>query len=328
MILLTGAAGFIGFHTAQKLLERGHAVIGVDSLNDYYDVRLKKSRLAQIENHQAFTFYHANIADKAAMDAIIAKHPEITAIVHLAAQAGVRYSLENPFAYLESNLTGQMVMLEIARHLPKLTHFVYASSSSVYGNSTQSPFNAEARADQPVSLYAATKRSGELLAHSYAELYGIPSTGLRFFTVYGPWGRPDMAYFSFTKAILNDTPIKVLNQGNLRRDFTYIDDIVYGITRCVDKPPVKGGKVTIGDTGHRILNLGNHRPVMLGDFITTIEKALGKKAIRENAPMAAGDVFETCADINGAKMVLGFEPQTTLDVGIPKFVDWYRGYYK
>lgn len=328
MILVTGAAGFIGFHVVKKLLSRGHAVIGVDSLNDYYDVALKKARLAQIEDHKAFTFYRANIADQAAIGAIMRDNPDITAIVHLAAQAGVRYSLENPHAYADSNLTGQLVMLEAARCAKKLQHFVYASSSSVYGNATQAPFPETARTNQPVSLYAATKRAGELMAHAYSELYKIPATGLRFFTVYGPYGRPDMAYFSFTKAILENTPIKVFNNGDLRRDFTYIDDIVYGVIKAIDKPPTPTSRYRIGDAQHRIFNLGNHRPVMLGDFITTIEKALGKKAVRENAPMAAGDVYETCADITSAKDVLGFEPQTTIDTGIPKFVDWYRTYYK
>lgn len=323
MILLTGAAGFIGFHTARALLAQGHAVIGVDALNDYYDVSLKKARLDQLQKQQGFTFYHANIADRGAMADIAARHAGIDTIIHLAAQAGVRYSLENPFAYAESNLMGQMVMLETARHLKDLKHLVYASSSSVYGNTTPPPFAVDARADQPVSLYAATKRAGEMLAYSYADLYGIPATGLRFFTVYGPWGRPDMAYFSFTKAILAGQPIKVFNNGDLRRDFTYIDDIVDGILASAGKPPEKSGS----HAPHRVLNLGNHRPVMLGDFITTLENALGKKAIRENAPMAAGDVYETCADITLSQKLLGFEPKTTLDAGIPRFVDWYRSYY-
>lgn len=328
MILLTGAAGFIGFHVAKKLLSRGLAVAGIDSLNDYYDPALKRARIAQIEDHKAFTFHQADIADEQAIRGIMDKYPDITAIVHLAAQAGVRYSLENPHAYAHSNLNGQLVMLEAARHAKKLQHFVYASSSSVYGNATHAPFPETARTNQPVSLYAATKRAGELLTHSYTHLYGFPATGLRFFTVYGPWGRPDMAYFSFTKAILEDKPIKVFNNGDLRRDFTYIDDVVYGVVHAVEKPPQTGGAHVIGDAPHRILNLGNHRPVMLGDFITTIEKALGKKAIRENAPMAPGDVYETCADISAARDVLGFEPKTTLDTGIPKFVEWYKGYYK
>lgn len=328
MILITGAAGFIGFHVVHKLLSRGHAVVGIDSLNDYYDVNLKKARLDQIKDHKAFTFHQASIAQQAAIEAIVKEHGDITAIVHLAAQAGVRYSLENPHAYAESNLAGQIVMLEAARHAKKLEHFVYASSSSVYGNATQAPFLETARTNQPVSLYAATKRAGELLTHSYSELYKIPATGLRFFTVYGPWGRPDMAYFSFTKAILEEKPIKVFNNGDLRRDFTYIDDIVYGIIQAIDKAPTPASRYRIGDAPHRIFNLGNHRPVMLGDFISTIEKALGKKAIRENVPMAPGDVYETCADITAANAVLGFAPQTTLDVGIPRFIDWYKNYYQ
>ena len=328
MILLTGAAGFIGFHVAKKLLSRGHAVVGIDSLNDYYDPALKKARLAQIEGHKAFTFHHVNIADKDAVDAILKQHPEIDTIVHLAAQAGVRYSIDNPHAYADSNLSGQLVMLEAARNIKNLKHFVYASSSSVYGNATHAPFAETARTNQPVSLYAATKRAGELMTHAYCELYKFPATGLRFFTVYGPFGRPDMAYFSFTKAILEDKSIKVFNNGDLRRDFTYIDDIVYGVIKAIDKPPTTTSRYHIGEAPHRIFNLGNHRPVMLGDFISTIEKALDKKAIRENAPMAAGDVYETCADIEAARAVLGFEPQTTLDTGIPKFVEWYRSYYQ
>ncbi len=327
MILLTGAAGFIGFHTVQALLKRGARIIGVDSLNDYYDPALKKARLAEIGDHPAFTFIEADIGDAEAMKRIAAAYPDITAVIHLAAQAGVRYSLENPFAYAQSNLTGHLAMLELARHAKKLEHFVYASSSSVYGNSTQAPFAVEARADQPVSLYAATKRAGELLTHSYCELYGIPATGLRFFTVYGAWGRPDMAYFSFTRAILEGRPIRVFNEGDLRRDFTYIDDIVHGILRAVETPPRRGAAHTIGQAPHRIFNLGNHRPVMLGDFISTLENALGVQALRENAPMAPGDVYETCADITAAREILGFEPQTELAEGLPVFVDWYRRYF-
>lgn len=327
MILLTGAAGFIGFHVAKALLSRGAFVVGIDNLNDYYDPKLKKARLAQIEDHAAFRFHLADISDKKDIEKIIEQYPDITCIVHLAAQAGVRYSLENPQAYADSNLTGQLVMLEAARGLKKLQHFVYASSSSVYGNATEPPFSIEARTNQPESLYAATKRAGELMTHSYSKLFGIPATGLRFFTVYGPWGRPDMAYFSFTKAILEGKAIKVFNNGDLRRDFTYIDDIVNGVIAAIDKPPTANASHTIGEAPHRILNLGNHRPVMLGDFIATIEKALNKKAIRENAPMAAGDVYETCADISASQHVLGFTPQTSLDDGIPEFVKWYRDYY-
>lgn len=320
MILVTGAAGFIGSYVAQKLLDAGHDVTGIDSLNDYYDPALKKARLARLENHPRFHFHHLNIADHAGVEALMARIPDTRAIIHLAAQAGVRYSLENPHAYAESNLSGHLVMLEAARHLKKLTHFVYASSSSVYGNSSTAPFRVEERCDQPVSLYAATKRSGEMLSHAYASLYGFPATGLRFFTVYGPWGRPDMAYFSFTRDILAGKPIKVFNNGELRRDFTYIDDIVDGVCAVLEKP--SGDPVP-----HRIFNLGNHRPVMLLDFIATIERATGRKAILEMQPMAAGDVYETYADISSARNVFGFEPRTTLDDGIPRFVAWYKDYY-
>lgn len=321
MILLTGAAGFIGFHVAQALLARGDHVIGIDSLNDYYDPKLKVARLKQLEAHQNFTFHHANIADAPRIMGIIGSHPDIDVMIHLAAQAGVRYSLENAFAYSESNLMGQTVMLEAARHLKNLRHCIYASSSSVYGNTSQVPYREDDRCDQPVSLYAATKRACELLSYSYAQLYKIPLTGLRFFTVYGPWGRPDMAYFSFTKAIIEGQPIKVFNHGNLKRDFTYIDDIVNGVLRSLEAPPGD-------DVPHRLFNLGNHRPVPLGDFIGLIEHAVGKRAIRENAPMAPGDVYETFADISAAQEILGYDPKTSLESGIPRFVAWYKGYYE
>jgi len=328
MILLTGAAGFIGFHVAHRLLADGHNVIGVDCINDYYDVSLKHARLAQLQAHKNFSFHKLNIADRAGMEALVTQHSNITDIVHLAAQAGVRYSLENPYAYAESNLTGHLVMLEAARNLKSLKHFVYASSSSVYGNDSEAPFSIDDRCDQPVSLYAATKRSGELLTHSYVSLYGFPATGLRFFTVYGPWGRPDMAYFSFTKNIFEGTPIKVFNNGDLRRDFTYIDDIVDGIIKSLAAIPAAGAAHTVGNIAHRIFNLGNNNPVKLLDFINTIERASNHKAIMQMAPMAAGDVYETYADITAAKDVLGFAPRTSLDSGIPLFVDWYRSYYQ
>ncbi|MBU6234244.1 MAG: NAD-dependent epimerase/dehydratase family protein [Alphaproteobacteria bacterium] len=321
MIILTGAAGFIGFHTAQALLAAGHSVIGIDNLNSYYNPALKRARLEKLKSHKGFTFCEANIADAPAMEKIAAQYASATHIVHLAAQAGVRYSLENPYAYAESNLMGQLVMLEMARHLKNLKHFVYASSSSVYGNSAKAPFGLDERCDEPVSLYAATKRSGEMLAHSYASLYKFPATGLRFFTVYGPWGRPDMAYFSFTKNIFEGKPIKVFNNGDLRRDFTYIDDIVAGIVSALDKPSPNA-------VPHRVFNLGNHRPVQLLDFIATIERASNHKAIMEMSPMAAGDVYETCADITESQNTLGFEPKTTLDKGIPAFIEWYRDYYQ
>ncbi|HEY8963558.1 MAG TPA: SDR family NAD(P)-dependent oxidoreductase, partial [Alphaproteobacteria bacterium] len=277
MILVTGAAGFIGFHVAKALLKAGRTVIGVDIINDYYDPSLKAARLKQLEGMPGFTFYQADIADQAAMNDIVAKHPGITHIAHLAAQAGVRYSLENPHAYGTSNLTGQLVMLEIARHLNNLKHFVYASSSSVYGNSSPVPFSECDPCDQPVSLYAATKRAAELMTHSYVTLYKFPATGLRFFTVYGAWGRPDMAYYHFTKAIMDGTPIKLFNNGDLRRDFTYIDDIVAGVIAAIDTPPTDDAAHIVGDQAHRIINLGNHRPVKLNDFIDVIEKATGRK---------------------------------------------------
>lgn len=330
MILLTGAAGFVGFHVTRALLAAGRSVIGVDILNDYYDPTLKTARLDQLKGQPGFTFYHADIADQTAMNAIVAQHPDITHIVHLAAQAGVRYSLDNPHAYGTSNLTGQLVMLETARHLKKLQHFVYASSSSVYGNSSPVPFSERDPCDQPVSLYAATKRSAELMAHAYVTLYGFPATGLRFFTVYGAWGRPDMAYFHFTKSIIDGTPIRLFNDGDLRRDFTYIDDIVAGVVATIEAPPQRDTAhlVGAGDQPHRLINLGNHRPVNLGDFIDVIETSLGRKAVRELAPMAAGDVYETYADITIARDILGFDPKTKLEDGIPEFVNWYCRYYK
>jgi len=328
MILLTGAAGFIGFHVARSLLSLGLHVIGVDILNDYYDPCLKDARLAQLQENKNFIFYKVDLSDQAAMNDIITRHPGITHIVHLGAQAGVRYSLENPHAYGASNLTGQLVMLEIARRLEGLQHFIYASSSSVYGNSSPVPFSETDPCDQPVSLYAATKRSAELMAHSYVTLYGFPATGLRFFTVYGAWGRPDMAYFNFTRAIIAGEPIKVFNNGDLRRDFTYIDDIVAGVLAAMGTPPARDENHLIGNQLHRIINLGNHNPVNLGDFIDVIEKSAGRKAIRENAPMAAGDVYETYADITVAREILGFDPKTKLGDGIPEFVNWYCGYYK
>mgnify|MGYP001041863467 CR=1 FL=1 len=327
MILLTGAAGFIGFHTAQALLARGEQVIGVDNINDYYDPVLKHGRLKQLDGRNGFTFYKADIADEKAMNDIMERHGDIDLVIHLAAQAGVRYSIENPQAYTCSNLDGQMVMLEIARKLQeagKLKHFVYASSSSVYGANTKLPFSTEDPVEQPVSLYAATKRAGELLTQSYAHLYGIPATGLRFFTVYGPWGRPDMAYFSFTRNILEGTPIRIFNQGDMRRDFTWIDDIVAGILAVMNAVPQEGDAYTIGGAPHRLFNLGNNRSEKLLDFIDVIEQSVGKKAVRELCEMAQGDVKETYADIDPAREVLGYDPKTPISEGIPKFVEWYQ----
>lgn len=326
MILLTGAAGFIGFHTARALMARGETVVGVDNLNDYYEPALKQGRLAQLSGNQ-FTFVHADIADRAAIARVMADHPGITRIVHLAAQAGVRYSLQNPYAYEHSNIAGQMVMLEAARHCAGLTHFVYASSSSVYGGNTKQPFAVGDDVSSPVSLYAATKRAGELMVQSYSHLYALPATGLRFFTVYGPWGRPDMAYYSFAKAIAEGRPIDIYNEGNMKRDFTWIDDIVAGVIGALDHPPVAHGKYCIHDAPHRIFNLGNNRAENLLDFVQTIEQAMGRSTDKIMAPMAPGDVAETWADIAPARDVFGYDPQTPISVGIPRFVEWFCGYY-
>jgi UDP-glucuronate 4-epimerase len=320
--LVTGAAGFIGFHTCRRLLAEGKTVIGVDSVNDYYDPALKEARAAVLAALPGFTFYRRDIADRAQMEALAAEHPEITRIIHLAAQAGVRYSLTNPYAYTHSNIDGQIVMLEMARHLKRCEHFVYASSSSVYGANKKLPFSVEDRVDNPVSLYAATKKACELMAHSYSHLYGLPTTGLRFFTVYGPWGRPDMSAFLFVKAILAGHAIKVFNHGDMRRDFTYVDDIVSGIVAVVEKPPV-------GDcVPYKVYNIGNHKSEPLMRFIGVIEQALGVKAKIEFEPMQTGDVKETFADIEPLRRDFGFEPKTSIDEGIPRFVEWYREFYR
>ncbi|MCB9989989.1 MAG: SDR family NAD(P)-dependent oxidoreductase [Rhodospirillales bacterium] len=327
MILLTGAAGFIGFHTAQALLAAGEQVIGVDNLNEYYDVTLKKARLEQLEKRDGFTFYKADIADRDAMQGIMDAHPQIDRIIHLAAQAGVRHSLTHPFDYEHSNLMGPLVLLELARHREGLKHFVYASSSSVYGGNTKQPFSIDDQVNAPVSLYAATKRAGELMTQSYSYLYNIPATGLRFFTVYGPWGRPDMAYFSFTRDILAGKPITVFNQGDMKRDFTWIDDVVSGIIAVLGHPPVAHGPHCIHDAPHRVFNLGNNRAESLLYFIETIETALGVRTEKIMAPMAPGDVPETYADIDASKEVFGYDPKTPLSEGIPQFVEWYRSFY-
>jgi UDP-glucuronate 4-epimerase len=323
-ILVTGAAGFIGAAVCHALLARGDSVIGVDKLSDYYDTRLKEARLTLLTAHKNFAFRKADIADKDAMLAMAADG--ITGIVHLAAQPGVRYSLENPFAYVTANVMGQAVMLELARALQcsgrgTLKHFVYASSSSVYGANKKTPFAVGDAVDHPNSLYAATKRADELFAQTYAHLYGIPSTGLRFFTVYGPWGRPDMAPILFAKAIAADEPIKVFNHGEMWRDFTYIDDIVAGVIRALDRP-------ASGVPPHALYNLGNHKSEKLTDFIAEIEKALGKKARMTMAPMQPGDVPSTYADIEASTRDLGFTPTTPISDGIPKFVAWFRDYYR
>ena len=316
-ILLTGAAGFIGHHVATALLARGETVVGVDNLNAYYDVRLKQARLALHAGDERFRFHAADIADRAAMDAVVAASPGITGIVHLAAQAGVRHSMVDPFAYVSSNVMGHLVVLEIARHLPGLRHLVYASSSSVYGGNESLPFSESDRVDTPLSLYAATKRADELMSYSYAHLYGIPQTGLRFFTVYGPWGRPDMAYFSFARAISAGEPITVYDDGRLRRDFTYIDDIVAGVIGCLDRPPAE-------TPPHRVLNIGNNRSEAVSTLISLLEDALGRRAVLRAAPRPAADVTETCASVTAIGALTGFLPNTPLEVGIPRFAAWFR----
>jgi UDP-glucuronate 4-epimerase len=319
-IFLTGAAGFIGFHVAKALLDRGERVIGIDNLNDYYDVHLKEARLDQLLAYPGFVFARLDVADRDGILAVVARHRELRSVIHLAAQAGVRYSLENPYAYIDANVMGTLVMLEAARRIDGLTGITYASSSSVYGANRQQPFGVEDRVDQPVSLYAATKRSCELLAHTYSHLYGLPATGLRFFTAYGPWGRPDMAAYLFTSAILAGRPIKVFNHGRMARDFTYIDDIVAGTIAAHDRPPADGVR-------HRIYNLGNHRPEKLLDFIAVIERALDRTAKKELLPLQPGDVPESFADITASRRDLGFDPKTTIEVGLARFIEWYKEYH-
>ena len=323
-ILVTGVAGFIGMHVAQALLARGDRVVGIDNLNDYYAVDLKRARLAQLSGE--FVFHQVDFSDHAALDAAIGSE-DFDRIVHLGAQAGVRYSIDNPRAYVQSNLVGHVNILELAR-TRRIAHLVYASSSSVYGGNETLPFRVEDRTDHPVSLYAATKKADELMSETYAHLYRIPQTGLRFFTVYGPWGRPDMALWLFTQAILEGRPIKVFNHGRMQRDFTYIDDIVAGVIACLDHPPADDGAPKPGGSvaPHRIYNIGNHRSEELGRMIDVLEAACGREAIRDYQPMQDGDVPATYADISAIQRDLGFAPTTTIDAGIPKFVDWYRGY--
>ncbi len=332
-ILVTGVAGFIGFHTATRLLERGERVIGLDIINDYYDVRLKKARLAKLKPIERFTFIKTDLADRAKMRRLFATQP-ITKVVHLAAQAGVRYSLVNPHAYTDSNIEGILNVLEGCRHA-KVKHLVYASSSSVYGGNTHMPFSIHDNVDHPVSLYAASKKANELMAHCYAHLYRIPCTGLRFFTVYGPWGRPDMALFIFTKAILEGKPIEVYNHGKMRRDFTYVDDIVEGVIRTLDHPATpnpawSGDRPDPGTSSGpaRIYNIGNHQPVELLRFIEVLEQAIGKRAKKKLLPIQPGDVPATYADIEDLSRDVGFKPGTPIEVGIPRFVQWYREFYK
>lgn len=319
-VLVTGVAGFIGFHVAHALLRRGETVCGIDNVNDYYSVALKRARLAQLAKFPSFACHEIDIADRDAVAAALSRHDDITGIIHLAAQAGVRYSLINPYAYVQSNVMGQVVLLEAARRLDRLRSFVYASSSSVYGGNKKQPFSVEDRVDDPVSLYAATKRSCELAAISYCHLFAIPATGLRFFTVYGPWGRPDMAAYLFADAIMAGRPINVFNEGRMARDFTYIDDIVAGTVAALDRPPSSG-------LPHRIYNLGNHHPEKLLRFIEVLEQALGRTAEKRLLPMQPGDVPESFADIEASRRDLGFEPRTPIEVGIPNFVRWYRDYH-
>ena len=327
-ILVTGAAGFIGYHLSEKLLERGDTVTGLDNLNDYYDVRLKEARLARLNKHAAFSFIKADLGDRAAMESLFAQ-TNFDAVINLAAQAGVRYSLENPHAYVDSNIVGFTNILECCRH-HNIGHLVYASSSSVYGMNGAMPFSVHDNVDHPISLYAASKKANELMAHTYSHLYNIPTTGLRFFTVYGPWGRPDMALFLFTEAILKGEPIKVFNNGNMQRDFTYIDDIVEGIIRVMDKPatPNPDWDAKSPDSGtssapYRLYNIGNNNPVALMDFIGAIEKALGKTAEKELLPMQPGDVAATYADIDALVEAVDYHPRTPVEEGINNFVAWY-----
>src|SRR5688572_24859849 len=324
-LLVTGAAGFIGSHVAMELLGRGEQVIGIDNLNDYYDPKLKQARLDRLKaaHGNAFTFEKVDFGDQEALEAFAKPH-RFDRIVHLGAQAGVRYSLVNPQAYVRANLMGQINMLELARH-GEVGHFVYASSSSVYGGNETLPFRVEDRVDHPVSLYAATKKADELLSETYAHLYRVPMTGLRFFTVYGPWGRPDMAPWRFTEAVLTERPIQVFNHGRMRRDFTFIDDIVSGVVACLDGPPADDGEAKPGGSvaPHSLYNIGNNRPVELLYFIEVIERACGRKALLEMAPMQPGEMDATYADIEAMRRQFGFEPRTGIEKGVPKFVEWF-----
>jgi UDP-glucuronate 4-epimerase len=332
-ILVTGAAGFIGYHTAGRLLERGDIVVGLDSMSDYYDVSLKEARLARLRPHENFRFEHLDVADRDRMSALFARE-RFDRVVHLAAQAGVRYSLVNPHAYVDSNVVGFLNILEGCRHNP-VEHLVYASSSSVYGANTQMPFAVHDNVDHPVSLYAATKKANELMAHCYSHLYGIPTTGLRFFTVYGPWGRPDMALFLFTKAILEGREIDVFNHGRMQRDFTYIDDIVEGVVRVTDTIATPNAAWSGADPDpatsrapYRLYNIGNNSPVQLGRMIEVLEDTLGRTAKKRLVDMQPGDVAATYADVDALERAVGFRPSTSIEEGIRRFVDWYASYYR
>jgi UDP-glucuronate 4-epimerase len=332
-ILVTGTAGFIGFHVAQRLLGDGHHVVGVDNLSAYYDPALKEARLNRLTPHSTFGFERLDVADRAAMEDMFRRRRPIR-VVHLAAQAGVRYSLQNPHAYVDANLVGFVNVLEGCRH-HAVEHLVYASSSSVYGANTRLPFSVHDNVDHPLSLYAATKKANELMAHTYAHLYGLPTTGLRFFTVYGPWGRPDMALFLFTRAILEDRPIDVFNEGRMQRDFTYIDDIVEGVVRVLARPPApdpawSGDRPDPGTSQapYRVYNIGNDRPVELLRYIEVLEACLGRKAKKNFLPMQPGDVPMTRADVEDLARDIGYRPRTTVEEGVVRFVEWYRAHYR
>lgn len=326
-ILVTGCAGFIGFHVSQRLLQNGNQIIGLDNLNHYYDEGLKSARLSILQQQPEFTFAHCDLGDTAAVDAVF-QQQEFGPIAHLAAQAGVRYSIENPYVYIQSNVVGFANLIEAARR-KKPPHFLFASSSSVYGSNKKVPFSEHDNVDHPVSLYAATKKSNELIAHVYAHLYDLPVTGLRFFTVYGPWGRPDMAMFKFCKSIFEGTPIDLYNHGDMLRDFTYIDDVVEGVIRILEKPPVRRrSKDGPAAAPYRIFNIGNHRPVEVKKLIQMLESKIGKKALVKPLPMQPGDVPVTYADVDKLKNAVGFSPHTTLEDGVDRFVAWYREYYK
>ena len=331
--LVTGAAGFIGFHVSQRLLDAGHQVVGIDNLNDYYDVNLKQSRLALINHYPGFTFLEMDLADREAIASLFQQY-SFQRVIHLGAQAGVRYSIENPHAYADANLIGHLNILEGCRH-HKIEHLLYASSSSVYGLNRKMPFSTDDTVDHPVSLYAATKKANELMSHTYSHLYQLPTTGLRFFTLYGPWGRPDMALFKFTRAMIAGEAIDVYNRGQMKRDFTYIDDIAEAIVRLQDVIPQKEENWTV-ETGspatssapYRVYNIGNSQPVTLMNYIEAIEKALGITANKNLLPMQPGDVLETSADTEALFKAIGFKPQTSVEEGVQRFVDWYREFYK
>ena len=319
--LVTGVAGFIGFHTANRLLDRGEEVVGIDCVNDYYSVELKKARLEKLKAREGFRFYKLDLSDRQAYDETRDAIAGVSRMIHLAAQAGVRHSIEHPFDYVGANLVAHMTILELCRHQPGFEHLVYASSSSVYGGNKKLPFSVDDRTDSPVSLYAATKLANEHMSYSYAHLYGMPLTGLRFFTVYGPWGRPDMALYIFADAIMNGRPIEVFNHGDMKRDFTFVDDIVTGVVAAHDNPPI-----TSDGAPHRVYNIGNHRSEPLMRLIEILENALGRKADVLMKPMQLGDVKESFADIDAIRNDLGFEPTTPIDVGVPKFVEWFKAY--